>query len=69
MGELVIGASRPQPQAGGNRGSPGYGPDDPRSTWNLTPSDSDRNQRPGGYEPDELPNHVSTLNLGDFAGV
>ena len=35
----------------GNREPPGYRPDDPRSTWNLTASDSDRNQRPLGHEP------------------
>ena len=52
-----------------HRRPPGCQPDDPRLTWHLTPSDSDENQRSGGYGTDELPKHVCTRNLGNFASV
>jgi|GEM_PF-2241841 hypothetical protein len=35
----------------------------------MTLSGLDANQRPAGYESYELPNHVNTMNLGDFASV
>jgi len=40
----------------------GYWPDDPRLTWNLTPSVSDEDQRSGGYEPCELINQLKPSN-------
>ena len=33
-----------------NQRPQGYRPDDPRWRWNLTPADSDEDQRSGGYE-------------------
>jgi hypothetical protein len=44
----------------------GYWPDDPRLTWNLTPSVSDEDQRSGGYEPHELICQLDLLNLREF---
>ena len=35
----------------------------------MTLSGLDANQRPASYGPDELPNHVYAINLGNFAGV